>query len=464
MRSLTSQDLPRVLGPFSALCVVIGAIVGIGIFFTPTEVAAAAGGPAASLAAWVLGGVIAVLGALTFAELGSVYGRTGGQYEVLRDAYGPAVGFVYVFCNATAVQTGAIAIIAYLTALNLNIALLGSWLDERGMIGLGCGLIAAVTLANFVGVRWGAAVQNATVVAKLLALLAITALALFASAALPPADVATRAAASPTQVSFLAALVPVLFSYGGWQQALWVGGEIRRPERNVPLAMLGGVAVVIVVYLSVNWAYLQLLGYAGVVSSKALAADAVAAVWPQAGARVIAAAVAVSGLGVLNAQLLTGPRLICGMAEDGRFYRSLAHIHPRFRTPDAAIALLSLGGLALLVAVGPGNTLDLLLHGVVMVDSVLFLATGLALVVLRRRRPDLVWPFASPCFPLVPLGFALGELTVLIGAFSLAAYRNSAYVGVLWLAAGWLLYRVQFRHARPAKRGRSDPPPSAATD
>ncbi len=482
----TDQGFRRVLGPFSAMSVVIGAIIGIGIFFTPQSVARSAGSAEMAMLAWTIGGVIAIFGALTFAELGSLYSRTAGQYEILRDAYGPFVGFVYVFCNATIVQAGAIAIIAYITALNFGIVVITTdGPSHAWTLGMGTVLIVLLTAANLIGVAWGAIVQNFTVVIKIVTLLAITALALmFKPEPFVPPTTTVQPETTIGLAGLLSAITITLFSYGGWQQALWVGGEIRDPQRNVPRAIIFGVLIVIATYLMVNWAYLQLLTYQGVVhdSTKALAADAVGQVIPGWGRRVVAAAIALSGFGVLNAQLLTGPRLICGMARDGRFFSIFSTVSGKLGTPVYAVLLLGFLGLALLWGMellapainsmmtflaewrgitvaaeqvnrsGP-DYIDSLTNGVVMVDSALFLLTGVALIVLRPRFQAAPNAIRMPFYPLVPVMFALGEAVVLVGAFMIPKYRDGAYIGLIWIAVAALCYWLFFRgQGKPATR------------
>jgi APA family basic amino acid/polyamine antiporter len=453
MKLESEAELSRVLGPFSAMAIVIGAIIGIGIFFTPQNVAQTAGSQSLAMTAWAIGGTIAILGALTFAELGGVYSRTAGQYEILRDAFGPVVGFVYVFCNATAVQAGAIAIVAYLSAQNLCVALQVD--TDLWRLPIATAMIVGLTVMNILGVKWGSLAQNVTVIAKLLTILLIVLLAIGFGKA-PAQVVSTAPAASPGSLGLLfAAAVPTLFSFGGWQQALWVGGEIKNPVRNIPFAILGGVIVVIVAYLSVNWAYFRLLGYASVAESQALAADAVATVWAANGRRFIAAAVAFSAFGVLNAMLLTGSRLICGLSRDGRFFSLFGWVHPRFDTPLTAIGLLGCLGLGMLLIVG-FNRADQLMNGVVLVDTCGFLATGLALIVLRTSRGDIVWPFRTPLFPLIPLLFCVGEMALIYGAFQVEKYRLSAYIGAIWIAAAVVCYFAFFYRRREPSSSREN--------
>lgn len=437
-------ELRRELSGLDATAVVIGAIIGVGIFFTPSRVAMVAGSAELAMWTWVIGGVIAMLGALTFAELGALIPRAGGQYDVLRDAYGPATGFVYVVCNATAIQAGAIGIIALVCVDNLAVLVHGEPLARWPTLGCAVGLVGGIALANAAGVRWGARIQNLTVVAKLATLLAVAAVALLSSTA-PPAVAATEPTVTLSPVAAIAAaLVPVLFAFGGWQQVLWMGGEVRQPERNLPRAILVGVLVVVLVYLAANWAYLDLLGHAGVAGAKTLAADAVASVYADAGRRAIALAVAVSALGVLNAQLLTGPRLLFALARDKRFFPSLGRIHATRGTPIPAIALLSGTAVALLLAAG-ADGIDRLLTGVVLVDAIFFGLTGLASLVLIRRYPHRERPVRMPGFPWVPALFGLAELGVVIGAWLDPKVREAAVIGIVWMSVALVIYLVRFR-------------------
>ena len=452
-----SEALRRELGPYDAIAVVVGAIVGVGIFFTPSRVAALTGSDSLFLLTWVVGGLVALAGAMTFAELGGIYPRTGGQYDILRDAYGPAIGFVYVTCNATATQAGAIGIIAIVCVQNAAVALSGQALDGAALLAAAVSVSIVIACANAAGVRQGARIQNATVVAKIGALVAVVVIALFfhePAAATPVAD-------EPPEYGPLAAiaagLVPALFSFGGWQIALWVGGEVRDPQRNVPRAIMVGTAIVVVVYLGANWAYLHLLGHAGMASSEALAADAVTAGVGDAGRRLVAGAVALSALGVLNAQLLGGPRLLLALARDGRFFRPFASIHPRWGTPVPAITLLCGTAMALLLAAG-ADGIDRLLTGVVLIDAVFFVLTGLATIVLLNEHPRAGRPVRMPLFPLVPLLFVLAEAGAAVGAWMDPSVRGAAIIGIGWIAAASVIYALWFRKPSPRPSAPSDPP------
>ncbi|HET6585132.1 MAG TPA: amino acid permease, partial [Nannocystaceae bacterium] len=250
------SGLRRELGMLDTTAVVVGAVVGVGIFFTPSRVAALAGDGGLALAAWAIGGLVALAGAFTLAELGAMYPRTGGQYTALRDAYGVGVAFVYVVCNATAIQAGSIAVIALVCGQHLAVGFAGRELAPLSATLVATLLVVALATVNAIGVRWGARIQNATVLAKLFVLLAITCFAVVA----PSEPLARATPEGGAALAILAAMVPVLFSFGGWQQVTWIGGEVRDAERTLPRAIVVGVLVIVGIYLLVNWAFLQLLG------------------------------------------------------------------------------------------------------------------------------------------------------------------------------------------------------------
>ena len=448
----------RVLGPIDATCVVIGAIIGVGIFFTPSKVAGLVGSETLVLTAWGIGGIIALCGALAFAELGGFYHGSGAQYEIIRDSYGPMLGFLFVFCIATVIEPGSIGIMAVICAQNLLDAMGASkGTIDQWTTPLSLALILMLAGANILGARWGATIGNLSVLAKTLALLAVVGLAMYATAQGTHVPATTQPAIASGKSGIVAALlacmIPVLFSYGGWQQVLWVAGEVRNPRRNLPLSIVLGVTIVIAVYLLANWAYLRLLGVDGVAGSETLAADAVGAVLPNLGSRIVAGAVAVSAFGVLNVQFLTAPRLIYGLAADGRFFKPFARINPSFGTPIAAMMLLTVFAVVMLLGAGwiavegedADDKLDQLLTAVVVVDGLFFVLTGIAVIVLRYKRANADRPFRVPGYPLVPILFALGELGLIVGSYVNAELRNPAIISAGWVIAGVVVYWVLFR-------------------
>ena len=434
------------LGLWDATCVVVGAIIGVGIFFNPRDVAHVTGSAGGALLAWALGGLVALLGAFTFAELGRLRPYAGGQYHVLRDAYGKPPAFLFVFCNLTAVQAGAVAIIAIVCAQNLGVALFGRDPATHWVVTVATLLTGTLVFVNVIGVRSGAGLQNATVIAKLVTLAALVGLA----AAIGPgaaghAAPAATPAGPPGFAALFSGVTLTLFAYGGWQQALWMAGEVVDAQRIVPRAILLGVVIVVAVYLSANWAYLHLLGFSGVERAQALAADAFSVGSPGLGRRIAAGAVAVSAYGVLNAQFLTGPRLILAMARDGQFFAAFAHLHRRFATPDAGIMIL--GALAIAMTLGLGlNRTDLLTTGVVVVDAAFFALTGLALPLLRRRAPQAERGPAWVAFAAV--AFAILELLAIAGSVLQKDMRLVALTGLAWIGAAAVTWAIWFRRPR----------------
>jgi APA family basic amino acid/polyamine antiporter len=439
--AVDEHALRRVLGLWDATCVVVGAIVGVGIFFSPRDVAGIAGSAGAAMAAWGVGGLVALLGAITFAELGRLRPVAGGQYHVLRDAFGRPAAFLFVFCNLTAVQAGGVAIISIVCAQNLGVALHAAPPGEAWTLGIATLLTWTLVGVNVVGVRSGAGLQNTTVVLKLLAIAAIVALAAFVTrpAALPAPAAAVGHPA--TFASLFAGVTLTLFAYGGWQQALWMGGEVKHAERTLPRAILLGVAIVVTVYLAVNAAYFRLLGLDGVRSAHALAADAISVWSPGLGRRVAAAAVAVSAFGVLNAQFLAGPRLTWAMARDGAFFSPFARLSERFATPVAAIVLLGAISTALTLGLGLSRT-DQLTTGVVVIDATFFALTALALPILRRREGGSggAGSWTTP----VAVAFAALELLAIVGSVLQKDVRLVAITALGWVAAAAVLWRLRF--------------------
>lgn len=441
-------DAPaRVLGLFDATCIVIGAIIGVGIFFNPGKVAALCETPQLALWTWIVAGGLALCGALAFAELGRRFGANGAQYEVLKTAWGRLPAFMFVFCNATAVQAGTIGVIAIICTRNLAAAV-GTELGPIEEMALACGLIAIVTIANIVGVKWGSRIQGFSVICKIAALGCIIGVAIWMKSrnetfielnAIKPEK-------SLTGISgIVAGLVPAFFAYGGWQHALWIAGEVREPRKNLPRAILIGVGIVVVVYVSANWAYLALLGHSEVVASKTLAADAIAKGFGDPGRRWIAGAVAVSAFGVLNAQLLSGPRLIYAMAREGQFFKVFGKLAGHKGTPVAAILLLAITGTVLLLAVGMDGA-DKLTVGVVFLDGVFFALTAAAIL-----KPGFLVGSEKP-LPLARAAaaiFVIGELGVVTGAYMDAGTRDAAWIGLIWMAAAAVLFMTVF-WKRPA--------------
>ncbi len=437
----------RRLGFFSGTLLVVGGIIGSGIFLNPAVVAQRVGTPFLTMVAWGLGAVVAILGAFIFAELGARAPAAGGGYAYLRDAFGPLPAFLYGWALLLAIATGATAAVA-VTFANYAAPLLS--LPTAAEKPLAIGAIAAFSLLNVFGVAPGAWVQNAFTLLKLaaIALLVVAGLGLTGTADSLGAATTTTALIAPSGAFAIAvaigtSLVPVLFAYGGWQQTNFVAEEMVEPRRDLPRALILGVLIVAAAYLLVNLTYLKTLGVEGLAASRAPAADAMAIGFGARGRALIAAGIAFSTAGFLNVVILVTPRVYQAMARDGVFFRSLAKLHPRTRTPVAAIVLQGAWSIALLLT---GSYSDLL-DWVTFADWIFFGATAATLLVYRRRSPR-GEHFAAPLHPWSTGLFLLAAAYVVLGA--IVSNPWNALRGTLVLAAGIPAYLWWRRSARTA--------------
>ena len=426
----------RRLGVWDASMVVVGGVIGSGIFLTPHTIAQQTGSSAEQLLAWLIGGAIALVGALCYAELGARRPTAGGGYVYLRDAFGPLPAFLYGWALLVAIASGATAAVA-VTFASYAAPLLG--MSDSARIPLAAAVIIILAIVNIVGVEPGTMTQNVFTILKLAAIGALVAgglgSATLSHAVTAPTSAPARAAPGTLAVALGTALVPVLFAYGGWQQTNFVAGEMIEPRRNLPRALVWGVLVVAAVYLAVNFTYLRTLGVAGLAASSAPAADAMALRFGPVGRTLIAVGIAVSTFGFLDIVILVTPRVYQAMARDGLFFRRLAVLHPRFRTPVAAIALQAAWAIALLLTGTYGELLDY----VTFADWIFFGATAATLVVYRRRdRAGGESGFRAPFYPWSVALFVLAAAYVIAGAV-VSSPRNALH-GVVLLAIGALAY------------------------
>jgi APA family basic amino acid/polyamine antiporter len=426
---------------------VMGGIIGGGIFRTPAVVAERTGTVELALLAWALGGAVALAGAFCYAELAERRPFAGGSYIYLRDAFGPLPAFVYGWAELLVMQSGGTAAVA-LTFASYAGALAG--LPPSSELPIAIGAIVLLAGVNYVGVQTAAITGNVATVLKLIALALLVAVCLTlpsaGGAAATPAPV--QAPSGPAVLLLGAALVPVLFTYGGWQQTNMIAEEIVDAPRTLPRALVLGVTGVIAVYLLTNVSYVRALGISGLAGSTAPAADAMRGALGGAGEKLIAAGIAVSTFGFLNVTMLVTPRLIQAMAADGMFFAPLARIHPRFRTPTAAI--LAFGGWSIVLMLS--GTFAQLVDYTVFGDWIFFGLSVVALIVFRRRdglRRSEGTPlaFRVPGYPLVPAFFISAALLVLVGIVATAPLNAAKGAGVL--AIGFLVYPY-WRRRRPA--------------
>ena len=441
MGPVSGERFERALGPFDATMVVVGGIIGAGIFINPYIVAQRLPSEGWVLAAWAAGGVIALAGALAYAELGSLFPKAGGQYVYLRDAYHPLVGFLYGWALLLLIECGAIAAVA-ITFAEYALRLVGR--ENASALPLAIAAIVVVSAINYLGVKPGSRVLNVFVVLKVAALAVLIGAGFLIAPAVPDAGAgpaggtagagdALAGGAAALPVLFGAALVPILFSYGGWQNANYVAEEIDDPRRNLPRSLLAGTLLVAAIYVLVNIVYLRALGLEGLAATRTPASDAAGRLLGPGGDRFVAAAIAISTFGFLDLAVLAPTRVYYAMAADGLFFRGVARLHPRFRTPSLAIVLQAAWAIALALT----GTYAALVDTVVFADWIFFGLTVASVLVFRRRVPlrsRLAGGFRMPLYPVLPILFAVVSAGVVASVVASNPARSA--VGAALLLAG----------------------------
>ena len=424
----------RALGPFDATMVVIGGIIGSGIFINPYIVAQRLDSSVLVLAAWAAGGAIALAGAYSYAELGALFPRAGGQYVYLRDAYHPLAGFLYGWALLALIESGAIAAVA-ITFATYALRLIGR--PDVAAVPVAVGAIVLLSIINYLGVKPGSRVLNVFVVLKIAALGVI-----IVAGALAPGssgwwsaarETSASTSASTTALAFGGALIPILFAYGGWQNANYVAEEIENPRRNLPRSLLAGTVTVVVIYVLVNVIYLRALGLEGLAATMTPASKAVEGMLGAWGDRFVTAAIAISTFGFLDLAILAPTRVYYAMAADGVFLPALAQLHPRYRTPWLAIVVQSTWSCILALT----GTYERLLNYVVFADWIFFGLTVGTVLVFRRTVPLSQRPpdsYRTPGYPVIQVLFCLIAAAVVFSV--VRSDPSSALRGALLLALG----------------------------
>jgi APA family basic amino acid/polyamine antiporter len=437
----------RALGPFDATMVVVGGIIGSGIFINPYIVAQRLSSGALVLAAWVVGGAIALAGAFAFAELGALFPKAGGEYVYLREAYHPGVAFLFGWASLLMIQGGGLAAVA-IAFSQYTLRFAGGDTASAGPLAIAA--IALVAAVNYVGVKPGSRLLNVLVVAKIAALAVLIGGGFFL--AHRPVEASVPASAFPggsSLVAFGAALIPILFTYGGWQSANIIAEEMREPRRTLPLALVAGTAIVILVYLLANIVYLSALTREGLAATTTPAADAVRRIFGPGADRMISAAITISAFGFLDLTLLAQTRIYYAMGADRLFFEGLGRLHPRFQTPSLAIVLQAAWGIVLVLT---GTYADLV-DSVVFGDWIFFTLTVAAIFLFRRRHPLEARPpgsFQTPGYPWFPAFFVVTGVAAVASA--IASNPKRSLVGTALLATGVPVYLFY------ARRRRSRPP------
>ena len=440
--------LDRGLGRLEATTLVVGGIIGASIFLVPADVAREVGSPGLLLVTWVLSGLLAVCGALCFAELAAAIPETGGTYAFLKRAFpGTPAAFLFGWMMCFTYATGAIAVVAAMASVYAGEVFgrfmpSGSW-GERVVA---AGLIGILTTVNYLGVRIGGKTQNVLTVLKVGMLLGLILIGLaFGEGDFDQFTPFLPADRDPAHAigSLGSAMLLTLFSFSGAYFVTHVAGEVRDPTGTIPRAILMAMGIVLVLYVTINLAYLRVLSFDALQASERVAADAAQAILGPLGASVTALAVLCSAIGTLNAQLLSYPRIFFAQSRDGLFFPALARIHPVHRTPGPAILLV--GGLA--VAYSLAGTYQQILNAVGFVIQLLLSLAVTAVIVLRVREPDLPRPFKVWAYPFTPLLFIGVSVWTMVWAFRGRPLESS--LALLTVAAGGIAFYVISRRSAP---------------
>jgi amino acid transporter len=442
-------ELKRELGAWAAMSIVVGTVIGSGIFLVPKTMIRSVGSVYWVFAVWVVGGLLSLAGALSYAELAAAMPEAGGEYVFLREAYGPLWGFIYSWTQMWVAKSGSIATLAtafflYLTnffapldgvfyTLHLPLGPHGGPLEFRWGQLFAIGLIGLLGGLNYFGVKWGGNVQVTVTVVKVVLIAAVIAagLGLGHAHAAAPAPLA-----SPTFAGFIAALVAALWAYDGWNNVSMVSSEIRNPRKNLPLALIGGTLTVIAIYLLANAAYFRILTPQEVGGADRVAADMMRKIFQAPGANAVSVAAMISIFAALNGSILSGSRVPYAAAREGYFFAAIGHVHPKFRTPGVSIAVMCAWA-SLLVLTGK---YDDLFNLVIFASWILYGMTAAAVIVLRIKRPALERPYRTLGYPLVPVLFVLGTLILLVSTAVGRPRESLMGIGLIVLGLPFYFY------------------------
>jgi APA family basic amino acid/polyamine antiporter len=443
----TRTELQRDLGGWAAASIVVGTVIGSGIFLVPRTMIQRVGSVEMVFAVWVVGGLLSLAGALSYAELAAALPEAGGEYVYLREAYGPVWGFLYSWTQMWVAKSGSIAALA--TGFFLYFADFFPQLDavfytipfplgpNGGPLELRYSQLGAIVLIlglawlNYFGVKLGGGVQTAVTALKV----ALIALIILAGLGFGPPHAPAAGTVPPlTLTGFVAALVAALWAYDGWNNVGMVASEVREPQRNLPRALIGGTLGVIAIYLLANAAYFHVLSRSEVAASPRVAADMMGRILGSAGAHAVSIAAMISIFAALNGSILSGARVPYAAARDGYFFAPLAIVHPRHHTPSLAIVALNLWACLLVLS----GRYDDLFNLVIFASWILYGMTAAAVLVLRVKRPNLERPYRTLGYPFVPVLFALGAAILLVSTFF--DRRRESLMGIAIMAAGLPFY------------------------
>lgn len=429
-----TERLPRTVGLFSAIAVIVGTTIGSGIFRVPATVAGRLGEPGPIMLAWVLGGALALFGALTLAELAAMSPRSGGIFAYLEEAFGPVPAFLFGWSQLAVIRASALGGISTIFAEYLGYFVpLGDGLTVAGVTIGGVNLAAAVTILvvatiNYLGVKYAARVMGVATIAKYAGMIGLVLLAFSAG----QGNWANFSGTGTTAFSLsmvASALVSIMWAYDGWADLSFIGGEIKNPGRNFPLALIIGTILIIAAYLLLNAAYIYLVPVSEMAGQRLIAATAAERIplLGGAGAGIVAAIVMISCFGTLNGSMLTNPRIFFAMADRGLFFKGVARVSPRFQTPSVAIWLAAALGCAYVLF----NDFQQLADRFVLGIWPFYILAIWGVFVLRKKAPDAERPYRTIGYPVVPIVFLLAAIAMVINALVTDPLNTGVTFGIL---------------------------------
>ena len=440
MNAIEQQEhhLPRVLGLWDIVSIVIGGVIGSGIFLVPKDMAVAVGAPLLILAVWAVGGLLSFFGALSFGELGAAMPEAGGSYVYLRETYGSMIAFLFGWTLFLVIDSGAIATLAVAFASKYLTHFFPISPFAQKLISIL--FILVLVAVNYVGVRWGANLQNLLTVIKFGSLIAVCAVIfIFAK----NGQVANFVSPSPKTIpgnlfsGFGIALVASLWAYKGWDSAAYSAGETKNPQRNLPLGILVGTVACVVIYILTQLAYFYVLPAGAIATSDRIAADAMNLVIGPLGASIISFVILFSIMGATNQNFLCSPRVYYAMAKDGIFFKKLSAVHPKFLTPHISLIAMGVWSVVLILFFG---TFERLFTYVIFGQWLFFGLTVTAVIILRKKKPDMPRPYRTWGYPFTPLIFVLSALYISINSLVTQFWNAMAGLGIILLGLPFYLY------------------------
>jgi APA family basic amino acid/polyamine antiporter len=439
------QDLPRVLGLWDIVGIVVGGIIGSGIFIVPAAIAAEVRTPLLIFAVWIGGGLLSFFGALAFSELAAAYPHAGGSYVFLRESFGKLIAFLFGWTLFLVIDTGAFATLAVaFSSKYLPYFFPLSRIEQKAIAVL---FVIVLVAINYIGVRWGANFQNFLTLIKFVALAGICAVVFVFG----KGDMANLSApkSEPFSLSLIGsfgvALVAVLWAYKGWEAASYSAGETRNPGKNLPWGIFIGTLAVIGIYIVTNLAYLYVFPASQIAQSDRIASDVMSTIVGPFGASIVAIIILFSITGAANQVLLTSPRVYYAMARDGLFFKRISDVHLKFLTPHVSIVAMGIWSIVLSVS----GTFEQLFTYVIFGEWIFFGLTVAAVIILRKKRPDLPRPYKTLGYPFTPLFFILSAL--LISVNTLINEFFNAMAGLVIILLGLPAYFYWMKKAKKTR-------------